>query len=79
MKNIFKINKYDMFWIMVIWIVLAFNCSSCERVEMRESCTYSSKPPFMPASIRDPSPEDLFFFKRDWSGDNIKVECVKTK
>mgnify|MGYP003540621043 FL=1 len=50
-------------------------CSSCEKAEMREVCTYSSKPPFMPASIQDPSEEDLFFFRRDWGP--LEVECRK--
>ena len=76
MKKIFNINRYDMFWYVIIWSILAiWGLSSCERVEMKEVCTYSSKPPFMPASIQDPSEEDLFFFRRDWGP--LKVECSK--
>ena len=77
MKNIFKINRYDMFWIVIVWAILAIGgLTSCEKPEMRESCTYSSKPPFLPASIVNPSEENLIAFKKDW-GTDLRVECKK--
>ena len=82
-KKIFNINRYDMFWILVVWGVLAIwgfsSCESTSVLPMKEECTYFSKPPFRVASIKNPTEEELYFFKRDFGGDNLEVICEKVR
>lgn len=79
MKKLFNINRYDMFWIVIVWAILAVwgltSCESSSVVPMKEECTYFSKPPFRVASIRNPTAEDLFYFRRDFGGNNLEIIC----